>query len=188
MLTYIAKSTELSITVLQASDNDTPDASVWPAWAKETAAGNAAKVVVLSGAKLLGYIAGRQDQEEIPAKVLFAREARAPYRPSLQLEGVSMAPGYEIAPQGGKILLSGAGFLAPDSSEKDAASVVTVYLDGSQVLATAKVDANGTFRVPVQLRTAPGDAWLQCTQETAAGRLVVERKLLVLNLDEPSQQ
>jgi hypothetical protein len=63
-----------------------------------------------------------------------------------------------------------------------------VYLDGSWVIATADVDTNGTFRVPVQLRTAPGDAWLQCVQETAAGRLVVERKLLVLNLDGMSQQ
>jgi hypothetical protein len=188
VLTYVAEATGLSLTVLQATDNDTPDPSVWPAWAKETARGNAAKVVVLSGAKLLGYIAARLGQDEIPTKVLFAREAWAPYKPSLQLEGVTTAPGYDIAPQGGKILLTGVGFSASEPSQKRTTSRVTVYLDGSWVIATADVDTNGTFRVPVQLRTAPGDAWLQCVQETAAGRLVVERKLLVLNLDGMSQQ
>lgn len=185
ILTYSAESIELAITVVPAKEDETPKS--WPAWAKDVAAGKEAKVIALSGTKLLGYIAAARSKWNIPNRVLFARESLPVFTPAVVLEGVSRAAGYDLAVQGSKIVVNGSGFVSTAASGKDQGKV-SLYLNGQPVNTEIAVDAQGAFNIPLQLKTIPGNGSVLCTQESPFGRLVVERHLLILNHDDPKDQ
>lgn len=180
IVTYSAEQRDLSITVVPAKDDERP--KNWPAWNKAVAAGKEAKVVVVSGTKLLGFSATTHSKWNIPDRVLFAREPLPIYSPAVVLEGVSHAAGYDLALQGSKILVSGSGF-APTIASENGQEKVSVYVNGQPLKRDVEVDAKGAFEVSIELKTIAGNGSVLCTQQTPSGRLVVERHLMILNHD-----
>lgn len=121
------------------------------------------------------------DETPLPDKLLFAGQSPIVYAPTLELRGGVESPGSPIAKQGAKIMLVGKGFAPPN---KDAApAMVRIYLNG-QLVTEVVTDTKGNFNTSIELKTRPGPAVVTCTQTTNAGRLMRERTLFVMNLDE----